>query len=119
MYSSFSCSVILLRVTSEPVSLTNSEPGSDVQFSVTATGTAPLSYQWQKDGGNLTDGDRIKGATTAKLSITAVQKSDEGSYTCVVSNTAGAVTSKPATLTLGECCFISLQPYGTAYNTHL
>ena len=121
MYSSFSCSVILPRVTSEPVGLTNSEPGSDACFHVKATGTEPLSYQWQKDGVNLTDGGRIKGATTAKLSITAVQKSDEGGYTCVVSNTAGTVTSKPATLTLslGECCIISLQPYGTAYNTHL
>ena len=117
MYSSFSYSVILPRVTSEPVSLANSEPGSGVQFSVVATGTAPLSYQWQKDGVNLTDGVRIKGATTAKLSITAVQKSDEGGYTCVVSDTAGAVTSKPATLTIGKCCFISLQPYGTAYIT--
>ena len=78
-------------------------PGSGVPFSVTATGTAPLSYQWKKkDEVNLTDGGRIRGTTTAKLSITAVQKSDEGGYTCVVSNTAGKVTSKPATLTLGK-----------------
>ena len=67
-----------------------------MQFSVTATGTEPLSYQWKKDG------IRIKKANTNTLSITAVQKSDEGGYTCVVSNTAGTVTSKPATLTLGK-----------------
>ena len=85
-------------VTSYPTSLTNLVPGIDVQFSVAATGTAPLSYQWQKAGVNLTDGDRIKGASTSILSITAVQKSDEGRYRSVVSNTAGTVTSKPATL---------------------
>ena len=68
-------------------------PGSGVQFSVTATGTAPLSYQWQKDG------KIIKGAITSTLSV---QKSDEGGYTCVVSNTAGTVTSNAATVTLGE-----------------
>ena len=77
-------------------------PGSDVQFTVTATGTAPLSYQWQKDGVDLTDGDRIKGASTTTLSITAVQKSDEGRYRSVVTNITGKVTSKPATLTLGK-----------------
>ena len=66
---------------------------------MTATGTEPLSYQWQKDGVNLTDGSRIEGASTPTPIITAVQK---GSYTCVVSNTAGTVTSKPATLTLGK-----------------
>ena len=67
-----------------------------MQFSVTATGTEPLSYQWQKGG------RRIKKANTNTLSITSVQKSDKGGYTCVVSNTAGRYTSKPATLTLGE-----------------
>ena len=71
-------------------------PGSGVQFSVTATGTAPLSYQWQKDG------KIIKGASTSTLSITAVQKGDEGGYTCVVNNTAGTVISNAATVTLGE-----------------
>ena len=90
------------QVTSHPVSLTDVVPGSGVQFSVEATGTAPLSYQWKKDGVNLTDGGRIKGASTSTLSITAVQKSDEAEYTCVVSNTAGTVTSNAATLTLGK-----------------
>ena len=86
-------------ITSHPVSLTDILPGSDVQFSVKATGTAPLSYQWQKYGVYLTDGDRVKGASTSTLSITAVQKSDEAEYTCEVANTAGTVTSKPGTVT--------------------
>ena len=67
-----------------------------------ATGTAPLSYQWQKDGVNLTDGGRIKGASTTTLSITAAQKSDKGGYICVVARTTGRDTSKLATLDLGK-----------------
>ena len=67
---------------------------------MTATGTAPLSYQWQKDEVNLTDGGRIKGASTSTLSITAVQKSDEGGYTCVVTNTS--------MLNLGGCIIYSI-----------
>ena len=77
-------------------------PGRGVQFSVTATGTAPLSYQWQKDGVNLTDGGRIKGASTSTLSITAVQESDEGRYRSVVTNTAGTDTTTSSKLTLGK-----------------
>ena len=90
------------QVTSHPVSPTLVVPGSDMQFSVTATGTAPLRYQWQKDGVNLTDGGRIKGASTSTLSITAVQKSDECRYRSVVTNTAGTDTSTSSKLTLGK-----------------
>ena len=93
-----------------PVDKTNIVPGSDVSFSVTATGTAPLSYQWQKDGVNLTDGGSITGATTATLTITGVTESDEGGYRCVVTNIAGMDTSNTAMLTVGKlnCMFTFL-----------
>jgi uncharacterized repeat protein (TIGR02543 family) len=65
-----------------------------------AAGDAPLSYQWKKDGVNLSDGDRISGAATATLTISNAQASDAGSYTCYVSNAAGSVTSDAATLTV-------------------
>ena len=81
---------------------TNIVPGSNVSFSVTATGTAPLSYQWQKDGVDLTDGGSITGATTATLTITDVMESDEVDYSCVVTNIAGMDTSNTATLTFGK-----------------
>ena len=90
------------QVTVHPVDQTNIVPGSDVSFSVTATGTAPLSYQWQKVGVNLTDGGSITGATTATLTITGVMESDEGGYRCVVTNTAGMDTSNTAMLTVGK-----------------
>ena len=88
-------------MTVHPVDQTNIVPGSEVSFSVTATGTIPLSYQWQKDGVDLTDGGRITGETTATLTITGVMESDEGGYRCVVTNDAGMNTSNNATLTLG------------------
>ncbi|KEF37651.1 immunoglobulin I-set domain-containing protein, partial [Schinkia azotoformans MEV2011] len=68
--------------------------GGTATFTVIATGDAPLSYQWKKDG---TD---IAGATSASLTINNAQESDEGSYTVVVSNGAGNVTSTAATLTV-------------------
>ena len=95
-------------MTVHPVDQTNIVPGSNVSFSVTATGTAPLSYQWQKDGVNLTDGGRITGATTATLTITGEMESDEGGYRCVVTNTAGTATSNTATLTVGKLNCIML-----------
>ena len=90
------------QVTVHPVDQTNIVPGSDVSFSVTATGTAPLSYQWQKDGVDLTDGGSITGATTATLTIAGVRESDEGGYRCVVTNIAGMVTSNTAMQTVGK-----------------
>ena len=89
-------------MTVQPVGQTNIVPGSNVSFSVTATGTAPLSYQWQKGDMNLTDGGSITGATTATLTITGVMESDEGGYRCVVTNIAGMETSNTAMLTVGE-----------------
>ena len=73
-----------------------------MSFSVTATGTEPLSYQWQKDGVDLTDGGSITGATTATLTIADVMESDEGGYRCVVTNTAGMDTSNTSVLIVGK-----------------
>ena len=88
-------------MTVHPVDQTDIVPGSEVSFSVTATGTGPLSYQWQKigvDGGSF----NITGATTATLTITGVMESDLGGYRCVVTNTAGMDTSNTAILIVGK-----------------
>ena len=89
-------------MTVHPVDQTNIVPGSDASFSVTATGIAPLRYQWQKDGVDLTDGGSITGATTTILTSTGVMESDEGGYRCVVTNIAGMDTSNTAMLTVGK-----------------
>lgn len=66
--------------------------GATTTFTVAATGTAPLQYQWLKDG------DEINRATTATLTITNVRLNDAGIYTVKVSNAAGNVTSAAAAL---------------------
>jgi hypothetical protein len=69
--------------------------GQTATFSVTATGTAPLTYQWQK-GATL-----IGGATAASYTTPATATSDSGStFSVLVSNSAGKITSNIATLTV-------------------
>ena len=69
--------------------------GQTATFSVTAAGTAPLSYQWQKGTTS------IPGATSAIYTTAATTTADSGSkFSAVVSNTAGNATSNPAVLTV-------------------
>jgi autotransporter-associated beta strand protein len=67
-------------------------PGSTVNFNVTATGTAPLSYQWRFKGTN------ISGATTSSYTKINVQSTNAGNYSVVVGNSVGNVTSANAVL---------------------
>jgi hypothetical protein len=85
----------LPAITAQPQSQTNLA-GSTANFSVTATSCSALSYQWQFHATNL------DGATGAGLSVANVQAGQAGEYQVIVSNTAGAVTSAVATLTVLE-----------------
>jgi glucose/arabinose dehydrogenase len=70
-------------------------PGQPATFSVVANGTAPLSYQWQRGGIN------ISGARSASFTLAAPTTADNGAqFRVVVSNAAGSVTSAIATLTV-------------------
>src|SRR5207237_7795689 len=61
---------------------------------VYADGSGPLSYQWRKNGANLSDVGNISGATSSALELTCTASSDAGSYDVVVSG-FGSVTSTP------------------------
>ncbi len=74
--------------------------GSNAVLSVTATGSSPLGFRWRKDGVALSNGGRISGATTNRLTIAAATTNDEGGYSVSISNIVGALTSSPATLTV-------------------
>jgi hypothetical protein len=75
--------------------------GESVTFSVTATGTGPLTYQWRKGITNLSNGGNISGATSPNLTINPVGLSDAGSYNVVVSGACSPpATSASATLTV-------------------
>ncbi|HEY5839539.1 MAG TPA: PQQ-dependent sugar dehydrogenase [Pyrinomonadaceae bacterium] len=69
--------------------------GQPVTFNVSATGTAPLSYQWQR---NMTN---IGGATSSSYTISSASTADNGAkFRCVVTNAFGFATSNEATLTV-------------------
>ena len=96
-------------ITVEPQSQTNNA-GATVMFFVSATGLSPMSYQWQKNGTNITDGGNVSGADTEALTITSISDSDAASYSVVVSNSIGIVTSANATLTVISPPLITAQP---------
>ena len=68
--------------------------GSNAVLSVSATGTGPFAYQW------LFNGSALNGATNSSLTLNNFLPNHAGLYSVIVRNTAGAVTSAPATLTL-------------------
>jgi hypothetical protein len=72
--------------------------GSNVTFTVAATGTAPLAYQWRRNGTNLVNGPDVFGATTPTLIVSNVQHATSGNYSVVVSNLRGPVASANAAL---------------------
>jgi hypothetical protein len=89
-------------ITTNPVSRTNLA-GTTATFTVGATGTA-LNYQWLKGS------TAIAGATSSTLTLLSVSNADAASYSAIVSNTAGSVTSATATLTVISPPVIVTQP---------
>jgi len=66
--------------------------GSSVSIIVTATGNS-LSYQWQQNGVNLTNGSAVSGARSATLTLNSVTGSSEGNYTVVVTDNLNRTAS--------------------------
>lgn len=102
-------------ITTQPANQTVTA-GQTATFSVLASGTAPLNYQWQKNGSN------ISGATSSTYTTPATTTSDNGStFKVVVSNSAGSATSSAATLTVnaatGAPTIASLSPTSGAVGT--
>jgi glucose/arabinose dehydrogenase len=81
-------------ITTQPASRTVAV-GQSATFTVAASGTAPLSYQWRRNGGN------IAGATAASYTLASAQLADNGAvFDVVVTNGFGSATSNTATLTV-------------------
>lgn len=77
--------------------------GTNAIFSVTATGSAPLSYRWHKNGSPILDGAAgFMGQATASLTVQSVDAGDTGSYHVVVSNVVNSLPSAPATLAINN-----------------
>ena len=120
---SYDCVVTVVpggkSVTSAPATLTivapvtitlqptaqNVAEGNPFTLLLTATGEAPITYQWAKDG---TD---IPGATQTTYSVTSASMTNAGVYTCKVTNVCGTVTSNPATVTVTTGGIVDVPDY--------
>ncbi len=80
-------------ITTQPASLALTA-GANATFSVVAAGTAPLRYEWRKNGRT------INNATAASFTVASAKLDDAAVYTVRVSNSAGSLTSSPAALTV-------------------
>jgi len=84
--------------------------GRTATFAVTATGAAPLAFQWQKGG------TPISGATASSYTTPAAAKTDDGStFLVIVSNALGSMTSTSAKLTVASG---TIMPRGTDVTTY-
>ena len=101
--SPYSSAAVAPSITTQPPAYHSLSAGQPFNLSVVATGTS-LTYQWRKDGRSIAG---ATGSTYVKASVTAL---DAGTYTVVVSNAVGSVTSNPALLSVGSLTLITQQP---------
>jgi hypothetical protein len=82
-------------ITAQPPVTSYATVGSNFTMSVTAVGEGVLTYQWRKDGVNLSNGSTghgsstYGGVTTSTLLLSAAQSDDSGNYDVVVTNREG------------------------------
>lgn len=103
-----------LQITGQPADQSVYDGGTAV-FSVATFGAAPVSYQWQQDGVNLTNGGNISGVNTANLTISNASAANVAFYSVIVSNASSVLSSDEALL---EVIYsppnITLQPVSQA-----
>ena len=87
--------IITLHPVDHSVSL-----GSTTTFTVQATSETSLTYRWQKNNVDLSDGGHYSDTATATLTISNADYTDAAAYRCRVTNTYGSTTSNPGQLTI-------------------
>lgn len=85
--------------------------GGSVTFSASAAGTPAPALQWRKDG------VAISGATAASYTISNVQATHAGTYTCIATNSSGTATSNGAVLTVNTPPTITSHPVNQTVGT--
>jgi hypothetical protein len=97
-------------ITTQPANQSVTAPAT-ATFSVVASGTAPLSYQWQMNNSN------ISGATSASYTTPATSSADDGeTFDVVVTNSAGSATSNTATLSVSTTAMATPTDITTFHN---
>jgi uncharacterized repeat protein (TIGR03803 family) len=86
-------------VLSQPISQSKAV-GATALFQVSVTSLNQVTYQWQKNGTNITDNGNVVGATTSMLTISDVSQDDAAIYSVVVSNANFSISRSNATLTV-------------------
>ena len=106
LYFWFSTVAKPARITGHPQELKIAVPGELLTFRVQVVGTEPLSYMWQckleSEEWQSCNVESFLGANSPTLIIPSVQKSNEGSYRCTVSNCVGGENSEYARIIVGE-----------------
>jgi hypothetical protein len=102
------------RIVTHPVGKTVNPMGT-AKFSVEAAGTAPLRYQWRRNGVALSDTAKLTGTDTPQLTVLQLAAGDLGDYDVVVANGIGSPQlSATAVLGVSEAAAFSLQPVPAA-----
>lgn len=94
-----------IQITQQPTAASRCVGGT-VTFTVAATGTAPITYQWRKAGGN------IGGATGTTLTLNTLTLGDAGNYDCLITNACGNVATNTVALAVSDGPTISQHPTG-------
>jgi hypothetical protein len=101
-------------ISTQPASANVNATGN-ANFSVTASGTGSLSYQWKKgvtvlSNGTQPSGAVVTGATTSSVTLSGVQQSDAANYSVVVTGAGGTVSSSAASLTVTDIAPVFSSP---------
>ena len=93
-----------------PPSSRSINPGASTTFSVVVAGTKPITYQWRKNGIDIT------GATSSSYTRLKVTEFDQDVYDVVASNIAGSVDSPDSTLSVNDPVVITVPPVTQSAN---
>ncbi|MEI6196822.1 MAG: immunoglobulin domain-containing protein, partial [Verrucomicrobiota bacterium] len=100
--------LVIAPVITIPPAPTNVFAGNNAGFRITATGSGPLNYQWLKGGAPIGDAGAISGAQTNALNFIPAATNHAGTYSVIVTNLGGGVTSSVALLNVVTVPALSL-----------
>ena len=96
-------------ITTQPANISVCS-GTNAVFTITVSGTG-LTYQWQKNSVNLSNGGKISGVTTSSFTITGADATDVATYSCITGNAcSGSLNSSTAQLSINSLPAITTQP---------